>query len=556
MSIIRGSNIKYKEESNFNILSKDTKVWQGELPYTTGCSFPTRDIKERANISFTNRLIYQNDTEEIFNYLLSILPETDIMYGYRIKEITSNLPYFMKAVQYWVGLVAGEAPIVDGSDDVDIKVNEIIDNSNWASMIQNEIRSRFLDTISAYRVDVDIQGKPTIVAIEPKNLDVYVSEEFPTSIEVVVVFNIFSKNNNKYVEFVEYHYDGLIKKTVYEYCGGKLGKHIEELDEETLAFDGKFKMSPIVVFKHNAVGNEIYGTDQFRYWIPSMISAMRELQNIFRLCEKTRDRVLQVPDSSIRKDPGTGGSYYTNRGVIGVSESNKEVASETRYITPNIPMEEAIKAFDKAVKCISQDTSLGPVFFDLEKLGTNLSAKSIEAALYPTKLESKRITSEMLPSLKELVVKLCALANIDLPLTSFNVMMFDGFPKDNKEFTETIQKRLNDDNSTITLEDAIQRLDNVPSRQAKQKAKEIKISKGLIKEEEENTVMFTGDDGVELNKHDVAPTANEVETDNVTEQNLEENLFESEMLFKPRNIQLKGGKRACIQRRLRQKGLE
>ena len=63
---------------------------------------------------------------------------------------------------------------VDGDEQVDIKINEVIENSNWGTIIQNEVRSRFMDVISAYRVDVDINGKPTIVAIEAKNLICYV----------------------------------------------------------------------------------------------------------------------------------------------------------------------------------------------------------------------------------------------------------------------------------------------------------------------------------------------------------------------------------------------
>ena len=154
-----------------------------------------------------------------------------------------------------------------------------------------------MDVISAYRVDVDINDKPTIVAIEAKNLICYVSKIYTNSIEVNVVFNIYTDlDGQQYVEFIEYYYNGKIRKTVFRYNDGALGEHIEEMDEETEAFNGKYKLSPIVVFKHNTINNQIYGTDQFRYWSASILGAMRELQNIFRLGERTREMIRKVPE--------------------------------------------------------------------------------------------------------------------------------------------------------------------------------------------------------------------------------------------------------------------
>ena len=296
-------NMTYIEETNYSILSKKTDVWQGELPFKSGDVFPPASVKERALISNTNRLIYEKDVDDIYANIISIFPEIDPMYGWQIREIITNLPYFKNSVNYWTGLIAGEPPVVDGDETVDIKINEVIENSNWGTVIQNEVRLRFMDVISAYRVDVDINDKPTIVAIEAKNLICYVSKIYTNSIEVNVVFNIYNDLTGTYVEFIEYHYNGKIKKTVFRYDNGIIGEHLEDRDEETLAFNGKFEMSPIVVFKHNTINNQIYGTDQFRYWSASILGAMRELQNIFRLGERTRELIRKVPESSIKKDP-------------------------------------------------------------------------------------------------------------------------------------------------------------------------------------------------------------------------------------------------------------
>lgn len=554
----------YIEETNYSILSKKTDVWQGELPFKQGDKFPTEAIRERALISNTNRLIYENDVDDIYANIISIFPEIDPMYGWQIREIITNLPYFKNSVNYWTGLIAGDPPVVDGDEQVDIKINEVIENSNWGTIIQNEVRSRFMDVISAYRVDVDINGKPTIVAIEAKNLICYVSKIYTNSIEVNVVFNIYTDNKGEqFVEFIEYHYNGKIKKTVFRYNGGIIGEHLEELDEESEAYDGKYKMSPIVVFKHNTINNQIYGTDQFRYWSASILGAMRELQNIFRLGERTREMVRKVPESSIKKDPATGSSMFFNKGTISFPDG-QDKSPDVEYIVPEIRMDEAVKAFEKAVKSVSIDTNLGPVFFDLEKLGTNLSAKSIEAALYPTKLEAKRITTEMTPYVKELVVKLCALADIDLSSTSkFSIMWFDGFPQDIKDYTDAIQKRLGDKQS-ISLQDAIIKLDKVSSRIALQKAREIEA---VGQEVNTGDTELSTEEGIEesnkvdneakidkLNTHEVNPTAGQ-STDNSGGSYVDYTVWETQMYPAPRDISFEHSKevsKAWIRRKLRQ----
>jgi hypothetical protein len=561
---IERSNMTYIEEDNYSILSKDTDVWMGKLPFNTGHVFPTPDIEERARISATNRMIYQNKIEEIYSNIISIFPEIDPMYGWQIREIVTELPYFNKTVNHWKGLIAGEPPVVDGDDTVDIQLNEVIENSNFASIITNEVGSRFMDIISAYRVDVDINGKPTVIAIEAKNLICYVSRIYTNSIEVNVIFNIYTtEDDSEFIEFIEYHYNGKIKKTVFEYENGAIGSHLEDLDEESEAFSGKYKMSPIVVFRHNTTANEIYGTDQFRYWSASILGAMRELQNIFRLSERTREIIREVPDNAIKKDPVTGASTFINRGTVGVPTGQKDYP-EVKYKVPEIRMDEAVKAFEKAIKSVSIDTNLGPVFFDLEKLGTNLSAKSIEAALYPTKLEAKRITTEMTPGVKELVVKLCALADIDLSSTSkFSIRWFDGFPKDVKEYTDAIQNRLGNKPS-ISLEDAIISLDKVSSRIAIQKAREIRQENNVGEAKKDTVSADDTNEDVEdmindssinnLNTHDIEPTAGVGNKDSGGVVG-DTTLWETQMINMPRDIpqgHSKGVNDSWIKRKLRQ----
>jgi hypothetical protein len=244
--------------------------------------------------------------------------------------------------------------------------------------------------------------------------------------------------------------------------------------------------------------------------------------------------IRKLPEDSISKDPGSGAAMFINRGTVTYPTGSKDNIPEVEYKVPEIGMEEAVKAFEKAIKGVSIDTRLGPVFFDIEKLGTNLSAKSIEAALYPAKLESKRIATEMLASLKELVIKLCATAGVEVKPSEFSITMFDGFPKDYVEFTTAIQKRLESSVPSISRVDAIRMLDKVPVRQAIEKSNELQNIKT------ENTGASIGFDvkenAGELDEHSVNPNPGDAATSNGLDGRRDTNLFENQLIPAPQDV--------------------
>lgn len=208
------NNITMVDEDNWEVINPDTDIWRGELPYKSGMTFPTPEIKERASISKTNELIYTNNIEQIYGDIISVFPEIEPMYGMQIRELVTNLPMYKNAVSNWVGLIAGDEVIIDYNDgtDSDDKVSDIVNKSNFNLTIQNEVRRRFMDVVSAYRVDMDLLNKPKITNIDTKNLICFVNEDINSFIEVNVVFSIYNNDGVKYIDFVEYHYDGLIRK--------------------------------------------------------------------------------------------------------------------------------------------------------------------------------------------------------------------------------------------------------------------------------------------------------------------------------------------------------
>ena len=413
-----------------------------------------------------------------------------------------------------------------------------------------------MDIISAYRVDVDITGKPIIVTIEAKNMVCFVNKHIPSSIEVTVVFSIYKDDNGvEYIDFVEYHYDGIIRKHTMYYGDGTIGKYVSE-PVESVAFGGKYKVSPIVIFKHNVVNNEVYGTDQYRYWSSSMLAGMRELQNVLRLGERTREMIRKVPNSAIKKNPIDGSSSFYNRGTIGYDNNTDNSSPDVEYVVPEIRMDEAIKSLEQAIRQIGMDTQLGVAFFNLGDIGARLSAESIRAAMFPARLEAKRMVTEMKPSVRELVIKLGYIADIDISNSKMTIEFYDGFPKDELSDIQAIQSRLESSRPSITLEDAIMKLDRVPLRVAKQKAEEIRAEQyrniGSHANNNDIVEISTNEDDLDLSSvdveydkdklitHELAPTAGKSGNSSIdkVDRYIDDTIWDNQMVIKPRDIRL------------------
>lgn len=465
-----GGNITYAKENNFSLLNTDTDIWEGELPYKPGSEFPTPNIKNRADKLKTARLLFYNDSESIFESLISIFPEIDPTTGWQIRELVANIPQFKNCINSWVGVLVGKMPIIDcRNDQYDLLVSKVLDSSNLTQFVLTEATNLFLEDTSIYKISESLSGKPHISYVDSKNVVLFVNKNNIDEVEVVVVFNINNTENK--VEFIEYHYDGLIVKRVFDYYDGTIGsEHIDEFESEMWLENNK--ISPIIVFTHNKIGNNVYGRSVLEDWSTSIVTAERELQNVFRLGERLREVIRKVPESSIKRDNVTGGSMFFNRGTISYPDGIDHTP-DIEYVAPEVPIDKALNAFERAIKNISMDTKLGSVFFDIEKMGSNLSAKSIEAILYPTKIEAMRIQNTIKSYMIETIIKLCLSCGVAVEQSDINFEWSDSFPKDLKEFTEAIMMRLNSNIPTISISDAIMRLDGVSNRVAIQKANEI-----------------------------------------------------------------------------------
>lgn len=485
-------NISLQSEKNYSIKSENVDIWGGEFPYKAGDKFPSEKLQERADISLTNRMLFNNEYDKIFGYMLNSINELDPIYGMQIKEIASNLPYFKTITEAYVSLCCSPLPIIDTPDVVDTKVSNVVHNSNLYPVIQSVFKSLMVDTIDAYKLSVDIKGNPIFTQIPVKNLEVFVSSEDLVTIYCVNVSNVL----NDKVEFISYYFDGRIEKRTFNYSGGILGSLIGEV-EQSEAFGGKYKESPIIVVKHNTESiNDVYGVDQFRYWDAGVVGLCRSLANLFKLNERCREIIRKLPEGAISRVQ-TGASLFLNKGVVTYPDgTSADQRPDIEYLIPELKnnIDACISTIEKTTKLLSVSSSLSPVWFDFEKMGSNLSAKSLRAAMIPTTLKAQMMCDNMTPYIKEMVQKLALLSDIEINFNDIDIYWEAGVGDDESDVLDIVERRLS--NNTMTIEDAIARLDRVPRRIARERSNKLQ---GL----NVNTNVDSDDVNVELGNNEL-----------------------------------------------------
>ena len=510
-------NINLQTERNYSIKSENVDIWCGEFPYKAGDKFPSDKLKERADISLTNRLLFNNEYDKIFGFMLNNISEIDPVYGIQIKEIASNLPYFKTITDAYISLCCSPLPIIDTPDVVDTKVSNVIHNSNLYSVIQSVFKSLMTDVIDAYKLSVDIKGNPVFTQIPVKNLEVFVSPEDLVTIYCVNVSNVL----NDKVEFISYYFDGRIEKRTFNYNNGLLGSLIGEV-EKSEAFGGKYKESPIIIVKHNTESiNDVYGVDQFRYWDAGIVGLCRSLTNLFRLNERCREIIRKLPEGAISRMQ-SGASMYINKGVItypdGTPSDNRP---DIEYLIPELKnnIDACISTIDKTTKLLSTSSSISPVWFDFEKIGSNLSAKSIKAAMIPTELKAQMMCDNMTPYIKEMVQKLSLLSDIEIKHNDIDIYWDAGIGADELDTLDIVERRLA--SNTMSIEDAIAKLDRVPRRIARERANKLQ---GLnvntsIDNDEVNTELDNNELGFDTSGGDIKTPRPMRNTDNMEMDN-------------------------------------
>jgi hypothetical protein len=492
------NNIKTLIEDDFSNVPKDTIIWDGELPFKEGDTFPTALIQRRANLFKTNEALYSGDAyKEIFK---SIFNFNDYMRDYvtnnQILRLVPSLPDYKLITDIWVALMSAKSPKIDGQDTGKISaVSTFLGVSNFAVSFQSAVRGALMMYGNApCRVDKKEGATTKVVQMPIKTWIPFVSSSDVTTIDVNCFFSIHSREvkhdaikgfvgplvntTQWFCEFMLYHEGGedagRIDKITYEYNKGAstLGKYVGT--ETTQAFDGKYKVSPIIIFTGQTVGNTVYGTPAYKKWEPSIVSAMKAYETMLILMERTKEIYRIVPSGSLQRDEHTGQTISAQTGTIAYEVNEDGTgAPDVKLVIPLVPLEVAIKVLQEATVRVARDTGIAYTMFDTKELGSNMSGKALKTAMFGTELQAKSLMTLMINSAKSLVTKIALAEGLELDSGDFTLTAESGFVNDTETLTTLVQQR-NGNLPSLSLEDSIALLDDVNRAEAISRARELR----------------------------------------------------------------------------------
>jgi len=469
----RRANGNILTETDFSTTPPNTIIWRGALPWVSGDIFPPAHVQERANIYKTNLELYRANYAEIFPSIIAFQdylrkPVTNMP----VTQIIPNLPDFREITETHVDMISAKPPMIDSKQDLK-GFDEAVNGSNFATAWQSIIRDCIRYGNSVKRVDTR-NGKTKVIDMPLKCWIPLMCEDDTTEVAVNLFFNIYTQKsgrhetNTKLVEFMLYHADGTIEKITHLYSDKTLGEQVES--ESAKPSDE----SPIIVFSGTSEDGVI-GESQYKYWEPAIIASIRAFGTLLQLLERTKEFTKTMPKSATMRDENSGAVYDSMSDTIAYDEDTDPKNAAVSYASPDVELKIAAarEVYTESLKRLSRDTSLAFSMYDTKELGTNMSAKALKVSMYKSELRAESFITRVMHSLKELVYKIAKSAGLeDMKVSDFSIICNAGFIQDEETLAQIVSSRTGGA-TTLSVAQAIAKLDGVTTYEAEVKAQEL-----------------------------------------------------------------------------------
>ena len=477
----RFSNMTTLKESDFNITAPGIYIWPGEFPYKRGDTFPTDEIRKRADQYLTNKMLYLNKFDGIMDNVFSWADYwQNPVTNWPNMAIIADLPDFNVTTEAWVELISARSPRVissvnndDSAENQQINrdleyVSDVLQNSNFAVEVQDIIRKAYcIYGNKVVRVNRLAGGGVNIIDMPVKCWIPWVDQNDITSIKVNMFFSICDLPElGRCCQFLCYYEDGKIEKRTFKYSANCLGDEIGE-PEVTKAFNAD--VSPIVVFTGENGSDTTFGHGQFQSWDAAIAFSVRSFEALGVLIEQMKEIYRVLPDGATRTDEDTGITYNTNTGAI-VYKGESAPAVDIKKA--QLQLDQAINTYNTALKRVAKDTGLPISYFDESTLGANLSAESLRTSMVRSAQKAEKIISIFKADIKKLVVRMAMAAGRDIDISDFDLRFRTGFIVDSDAQVKTLQARTGNA-VTMSVAEAIAAYDDISISQAQRKANEL-----------------------------------------------------------------------------------
>jgi len=395
-----------QDEKNYAAYSVDLAVWKDGIPLKPGQSFPTAEMKQRADINKTMDMLVTNQLQEVLDRFINDMPDLNPFQVGRVRDIAASLPIFDSLVGTWVAILAPcfQGVKIDGVDRPDI----------WESVeenIEDIIRNIFTACDRALVVNKHNNVVNTKIYTD-KNIILFRTLEDE---RIVTLTNVITDDDKQWLECLSYHPDGRCIRDKFRYVNKRIGKH-EVVNE--LVTEDKY-----ILFAKNGNGREDYGYPELIGSVSASLGAIRAFITLSRLTEQAKDIIKTMPKKAARRDPVTDMTTYIDNGVITYDPATaKDQPHDVSIIKPDIDFEGAIKALDTMLKQVSIYSHLSGTILGFEHISGNVSGRLLLASCIPTVLHARGYIKRLSKELKNIVVEVAKYHNIDTDTTDIELI--------------------------------------------------------------------------------------------------------------------------------------
>ncbi len=430
----------------------------------SGEAWPPLQERDRLKSYKYNRLLFEGEHsavyEEQFKRIQRIIGNFGDVVSYPI------IVNFQRLLSLKVAdLLLGEPPKIICNKNQE-KVNKLILESNLMN-IAYEIAldvSRYGTGI--FYIHNDETGKGTISITQPSCWFPVVSgENIKNVLYHVLAWTYTSKENGREKNYItmEIHERGCITKRIHEIVDGYIGKRVVEDEKLFTGLDG-FAVIPV----HNSLTSDrVYGMDDY-FVVDSIVSEIEvRMAQISRILDKHSSPTMTGPSSALVEDQFgqlvlKAGNYIPNDAGFDGEKS------DVKYITWDAHLDANFKQIERLLNFLSVVSETGSVVLEGETgvSGRAESGTALRLRMISPLAKVQRLRMRFDPALKKAISRASKLGWGDVDISNISIIWQDGLPNDPREEAEIMNIRTGG-KATISLSEAIKRLDGVSEEQAR-----------------------------------------------------------------------------------------
>lgn len=408
----RYKGIELIKEQNYSTSNTDLPMWTEDgIPLKPGDTFPTTDMRRRANINASMEAAVSGDLEDILSNDIYTWPDLDPLTNRRNASIVAALPLFGTSADTWELFLHSmlKGVRVKGEDRPDI----------WHAVdkhLKTIITKKFTscDKLTAIFANNDL---PELKFYTDKNIMLSRTDKDEVVYSLTNIYTPDEKNGQQFLEVVSWLPNNKVVRDKFQYANGTVGNRVEE----TTVLDTK----AAVHFERNGAGSGTYGQPLLGGCIAASRGTIRAFSTLALLIEKRREVIRIIPKSQVRTNVYTGVATYNTGGTFAYDDTNPELAAhnhDVQFAVPELHMQEVIDTLDAMLKQLSMASGLSGVILGYQTISGNLAAQAIKQSSASTIIRAEGYLRDLKYELKHTIKEMLRIMGEEVHTTDIDIV--------------------------------------------------------------------------------------------------------------------------------------